>query len=199
MPFAVRLKLSVMMFLEYFVWGAWYVDDGDLARVSRLFRRADRPDLRHHRAGGDDLAVLRRDDCRPLLCDAAAPCRPPCSGRAGHSLRVDAHDVLAALHGHPGPYALLHADARADEFSVVPADAGSRPRVPADPRPRHDRLDRRRPSGRHDGRRSHVNAAAARRRWVVRARRVLSRASAYASTENGSREREDVLGSMLSP
>ena len=49
-------------------------DDGHVARPdARLLRRADRPGGRHHGAGGDDLAVLRRHDRRPIPRDREDP------------------------------------------------------------------------------------------------------------------------------
>ncbi len=169
-------------------------DHGDLARVPRVFRRADRPDLRHHRAGGDDFAVLCRHDRRPLLRDPAAARHPPCPGRPGYSLRIDPHRILAALWGHPGSHALLHADARAHQFPVVPADAGSRTRVSPGPRAWHDRLDRRGPAGGDAWRRGDGDASETRWCRLDRARGVLPPLAAYAPAENRPRERTGRAG-----
>src|SRR5688500_11825428 len=37
MTFSTRLKLSIMMFLQYFVWGAWYVTAGTWLGQPRRF------------------------------------------------------------------------------------------------------------------------------------------------------------------
>ena len=143
MTSTVRIKLSVMMFLQYFVWGAWYVTMGTYlnetlkfdgqqiglaygttalaAMISPFFvgMVADR-----FFATERILAALHRDRGGPAL------------------LRLDADAFGNFYPVAPGLHALLHADAGADQLAVLPPDDGPRQGVPGHPRARHHRLDR---------------------------------------------------------
>ena len=107
-------------------------DDGHVpAADAEVFRTTKRACLRHHGACGDGVAILHRAGCRPVLRDRAHPRLPASAGRRAPVLRLDA-DRFRPLLRHAGRLCpVLHADAGADEFAVVPSDERSRQRIPA--------------------------------------------------------------------
>ena len=129
---AASTRLSVMMFLEYLIWGSWlpllalYLGD-----VLGFTGGADRLDLRH---AGDRLRrrpVLRRPDRRPpvLHREAAGACCTSSAAPRCSRWRIQ-NDVLAVLRRHAGLPAGLHADDVADQRDLLPphrrrADASS--------------------------------------------------------------------------
>ena len=153
---SVRGRLSAMMFLQYFVWGAWYVTMGTyLGRDAEVLRRRRSASRTARRRGGD----RRRRSSSGWWPTGSSPPNgsSPCCTSLGarllcYGLDASRHfrDVLPVLLG----YTLCYMPTLALTNSlVVPPDDDPGQGVPGRPRARHDRLDRGGP-GRRLARRS---------------------------------------------
>ena len=148
--YAVTARLAVMMFIQFFLWGSWYVtaplylDQIGFTpggQIMDLLRRSDR---RNHQP------LLCRHDCRPAIRDGTRAGRDAPVGRCCDVLRRanDArrrpqsdHDQLAILCAHMLCYYPTLALTNSLAMQNI---RNSEKEFSSDSRVWHDRLDRRR-------------------------------------------------------
>ena len=127
MSTAVRLKLSVLMFLQYFVWGAWSVTLGTWLGQTLGFSGEQIGLV----AGTTALAAMISPFFVGMVADrflATERILAALHVAGGLILLVASTQtrVRPVLRGAPRVCAVLHADARAQQLAVVPSDEGSR-------------------------------------------------------------------------
>ena len=184
---STRVRLSVMMFLQYFIWGCVVRHDGDVPRADAAVQRIDRsgwPTARRRSPRIVSPFFVGMVADRFFATEKMLAVLHLLGGVL--LLYVSTLDGVRPVLPRPDRvHALLHADAGADELDFVPPHAGPGAGVPAHPCARHDRLDRgrlrHRPSrAREDRRHVPMRVAAG---ASIAARALLPRAAAHAARQ----------------
>ena len=145
MSLAARLQLSVMMFLQFFIWGGWFVTLGTFLAANFGASGAQTGLAFSTQSWGAIIAPF----IIGLIADRYFNAERILGVHAPHRRGADVPDVPRAGLREFYPYVLaymiaVHADAGAGELDLVPPAHGSRAAVLAHARVGHGRLDRRR-------------------------------------------------------